>query len=360
MRVLAALSGGVDSAVAAALALQAGHEVTGVHLALHRQAPFSSQASADIDLSGDARVAAKAAKHLGIGFAEWDLATQFEESVVQYLVDEYAAGRTPNPCVRCNQTIKFAELHRRAVALGFDAVCTGHYARVVHAGHQTELRRAKYLAKDQSYVLAAAAGRALARSLFPLGEIASKDQVRQLARDFGLPLADQPESQDICFVADAGLPTFLRSRLGARPGVVIDQAGQVVAHHTGAYQFTVGQRRGLHLTNPAVDGQPRYVTAIDAASGVVRVGSAADLEVSQFDVSDLTWLIDPPVAPFDATVQVRAHGRVHPCQIAHGQPAATGSWRSVVLRQPIRGLAGGQLAVFYRDDLVVAQGTIER
>ena len=367
MKVLAALSGGVDSAVAAAAALEAGHQVTGVHLALR---PKTADAADGCNAPEALMDAHEAATALGIGFQVWDLSQRFEELVVRDFLDQYAAGRTPNPCVRCNQYIKFNLLQSRAWELGFDAVCTGHYARLDVVGGVPRLRRAKDLAKDQSYVLAAAGGTALTRSWFPLGEFTSKAEVRRKAASLGLPVADKPESVDICFIPDGDTKGFLRARLGEKPGVLVDSGGQVVGRHRGAHQFTVGQRRGLHLGDPAADGEPRYVTAIDTATGVVTVGSATDLEVGRFTVSALDWYEPAPDATSDGgqprlsqerapasrqgLVQVRAHGQAVACQVV---PSPVG--HTVELAQPIRGLAAGQLAVFYQDDLVIGHGTIE-
>ncbi|MCL1898144.1 MAG: tRNA 2-thiouridine(34) synthase MnmA [Micrococcales bacterium] len=351
MKVLAALSGGVDSAVAAALALKAGHQVTGIHLVLDQ----SVQTNSATNLPCATTDAAAAAKRLDISFDCWDLSAQFGQQVVQNFIDQYAAGRTPNPCIRCNQLIKFGALVKKALEAGFDAVCTGHYARLAVRANQVELRRSQYLAKDQSYVLAAAGAETLAHCLFPLGKASTKAEVRQMALDLGLDLATKPESLDICFVSDAGPHSFLRSHLGERPGLVLDLNGQVVGHHSGTYQFTVGQRRGLHLGTPARDGKPRYVVATDPAAAVVRVGPATSLDVDWFEVSDVTWLVPPPSTRTTATVQVRAHGQSHECLVAH-HPSKT----VVELAQPIRGLAAGQSAVFYHDDLVLGHGIIER
>jgi len=367
MKVLAALSGGVDSAVAAAAALEAGHQVTGVHLALRPKTASATDGCNAPEALIDAHEAATA---LGIGLQVWDLSQRFEELVVRDFLDQYAAGRTPNPCVRCNQFIKFQLLQRRAWDLGFDAVCTGHYARLEVTGGVPKLRRARDFEKDQSYVLAAAGASALTRSWFPLGEFASKTEVRAKAASVGLPMADKPDSVDICFVPDGDTKGFLRARLGERPGVLVDSGGQVVGRHRGAHQFTVGQRRGLHLGEPAPDGEPRYVTAIDTATGRVTVGSAADLLVRRFAVSALEWLVPqqqlapgPPngrlgqgsVPPgSQCLVQVRAHGAAVACQVTPHRGD-----HLVQLDQPIRGLAAGQLAVFYDDDLVIGHGTIE-
>jgi tRNA-specific 2-thiouridylase len=313
----------------------------------------------------DASDARRAAEQLGLDFYVWDLSEEFEDLVVQDFLQSYAAGRTPNPCVRCNEFIKFQVLLERGLALGFDAITTGHYARVkTTAQGGVSLRRGRDLAKDQSYVLAVAGPQALRHCLFPLGEARSKDEVRLEAAQRGLPVAEKPDSYDICFVADGDTQGFLRSRLGERPGPVLDQDGVSVGTHTGAYQFTVGQRRGLHLGRPAADGAPRYVTGIDTASGVVRVGPVGLLRVDRFMTSQAVWL-DPAAQAqvlagedLACLVQLRAHGTALPGRVRQ-VPGAEGPRQQVTLDQPMRGLAAGQAAVFYQGDRVLAATTVE-
>ena len=217
LRVLAAMSGGVDSAVAAARAADAGHEVTGVHLALSANPSSYRTGARGCCTLEDARDARRAADVIGIPFYVWDLAEQFDRDVVQDFVAEYARGNTPNPCLRCNEKIKFAAVLDRAVALGFDAVCTGHHARLVPADGGQRLLRSVDQAKDQSYVLAVLTGEQLARAMFPLGDT-TKDQVRQEAARRGLAVADKPDSHDVCFIADGDTRKFLEGRLGCRAG----------------------------------------------------------------------------------------------------------------------------------------------
>ncbi|ROR95611.1 tRNA-specific 2-thiouridylase [Salana multivorans] len=322
MRVLAALSGGVDSAVAAARAVDAGHDVVGVHMALSRsraQHRTGSRGCCSIEDASDAR---RAADVLGIPYYVWDLSEEFTETVVADFVAEYAAGRTPNPCVRCNEHIKFAALLDRALALGFDAVATGHYARITTGpGGGLELRRARDAAKDQSYVLAVMGPERLARSLFPLGDAASKDAVRAEAAARGLAVSEKPDSYDICFVADGDTQGFLRSHLGSRPGEVVDVAGTVVGEHDGAYAFTVGQRKGLGLGRPAADGRPRYVLEVDTAANRVVVGPSELLSVRDVVATDPVWLAGDrwPGEWTDVLVQVRAHGEPVPALARLGE-----------------------------------------
>src|SRR5690348_3517597 len=241
MKVLAAMSGGVDSAVAAARAVDAGHDVTAVHLALSPSPASHRNGARGCCSLEDSRDARRAADVLGVPFYVWDVAERFGAEVVDDFVAEYSAGRTPNPCIRCNERVKFAAVLDRALALGFDAVCTGHYARVVDG----RLHRAVDAAKDQSYVLAVLRPEQLAHALFPIGD-SHKTDVRAEASRRGLAVADKPDSHDICFIADGDTRAFLRSRIGAAPGAIVDAlSGDVVGGHDGAYSYTVGQRRGL-------------------------------------------------------------------------------------------------------------------
>jgi tRNA-specific 2-thiouridylase len=291
MKVLVALSGGVDSSVAAARLVDAGHEVTGVHLALAPKQTTSGRTKGCCTLD-DARDARRVADMLGIPFYVWDLGTQFREEVVDDFLAEYAAGRTPNPCLRCNERIKFAAVLDRAVALGFDAVATGHYARIVEGPDGRELHRSADAAKDQSYVLGVLDRRQLAFAMFPLGDDA-KEQVRAEAERRGLLVARKPDSHDICFIPDGDTGAFLSRRLGVRPGEVVDAiTGEPLGAHEGAFLFTIGQRRGLGLTVPPVDGSPRYVTGIDIERGRVELGPAALLDVVALEGTHCRWLAD--------------------------------------------------------------------
>src|SRR5690348_12591130 len=263
LRVLAAMSGGVDSAVAAARAAEAGHDVTGVHLALSANPQSFRTGARGCCTIEDSRDARRAADVIGIPFYVWDLADRFREDVVEDFVAEYEAGRTPNPCLRCNEKIKFAALLDKALALGFDAVATGHYARVVEAtgadgGVRRELHRAVDAAKDQSYVLGVLDAEQLARSFFPLGDT-TKPEIRREAAERGFYVANKPDSHDICFIPDGDTRGWLTRQLGAKPGEIVDGDGTVLGEHQGAFAYTVGQRRGLALGRPASDGQPRYV-----------------------------------------------------------------------------------------------------
>ncbi len=356
MRVLAAMSGGVDSAVAAARAVDAGHDVTGVHLALSRNPQTYRSGARGCCTLEDSRDARRAADVIGIPFYVWDLAEEFHTSVVSNFVAEYAAGRTPNPCLRCNEKIKFAAVLDRALALGFDAVVTGHHARLRPDGL---LRRSADLGKDQSYVLAVLTRDQLAHSIFPLGD-STKTEVRAEAAQRGLAVADKPDSHDICFIADGDTRRFLTERLGDAPGDIVDaDSGAVVGRHGGAYAYTVGQRKGLNLNRPASDGRPRYVLSITPVTNTVTVGTVEALEVSTVLGERPVWTGLAPATGelVECEVQLRAHGETVPAvlEVADGGVLAT-------LRQPVRGVASGQALVAYRvdpaGDVVLGSATI--
>lgn len=353
MRVLAALSGGVDSAVAAARAVDAGHDVVAVHMALSRSRAEHRTGSRGCCTIEDASDARRAADVLGVPYYVWDLSEQFEQTVVADFLTEYEAGRTPNPCVRCNEHIKFSALLDRALALGFDAVCTGHYAQVGHDGGTPVLRRAADQAKDQSYVLAVMGPQRLRHAMFPLGTAPDKESVRAEAARRGLGVSAKPDSYDLCFVADGDTQGYLRSRLGSRPGDVVDETGAVVGAHDGAYAFTVGQRRGLGLSVPAADGRPRYVLDVRPVSNTVVVGPADLLTVTGLRGEDSVWFVEAEPAWFECTLQVRAHGAAVP---ARARALPDGGLEVAV--EGLRGVAAGQSAVLYRSDRVLAQATV--
>ncbi|MBM7366860.1 tRNA 2-thiouridine(34) synthase MnmA [Gordonia hydrophobica] len=343
MRVLAAMSGGVDSAVAAARAVEAGHDVVGVHLALSTAPGALRTGSRGCCSREDADDARRAADMLGIPFYVWDFADRFKEDVIDEFVAAYAAGETPNPCLSCNEKIKFSALAERAVALGFDALATGHYARL----HDGELRRAVDEDKDQSYVLAVLDHEQLSRAMFPIGDT-PKPQIREEAERRGLAVANKPDSHDICFIPSGDTRAFLGARIGIRPGAVVDATtGDTLAEHEGVHGFTIGQRKGLGIEAPAADGQPRYVTGIDAESGTVTVGPADDLDIRSISANRVVWTSgETPDSPVECVVQVRAHGGLAQ---AVASPLADGTMR-IDLREPLRGVARGQAAVLYAPD----------
>jgi tRNA-specific 2-thiouridylase len=349
MRVLAAMSGGVDSAVAAARAVEAGHDVTGVHMALSSNPQSYRSGARGCCTLEDSRDARRAADVIGIPFYVWDLAERFDRDVVQDFVREYAAGRTPNPCLRCNEKIKFQALLDKALALGFDAVCTGHYARLQDGG----LRRAVDTGKDQSYVLAVCTREQLAHAMFPLGDTTKAD-IRREAERRGLQVADKPDSHDVCFISDGDTRGFLAKRLGTAPGKIVDDDGEVVGEHEGAYAYTIGQRKGLRIGHPAADGRPRYVLDISPVTNTVTVGPREALDVETIVVRRPVWLAgERPYGPVECQVQIRAHGEVHDCT---AEPDGEGL--RIRLHQAAQGVARGQAAVLYDGDVVLGSGTI--
>jgi tRNA-specific 2-thiouridylase len=350
MRILAAMSGGVDSAVAAARAVDAGHDVTGVHLALAAQPATLRHGARGCCTLEDANDARRAADVLGIPFYIWDLAERFREDVIEDFVAEYAAGRTPNPCLRCNEKIKFSAVLDRALALGFDAVVTGHHARLVDGS----LRRSVDSAKDQSYVLAVLTSAQLAHAIFPLGD-STKDDVRVEAARRGLAVADKPDSHDICFIADGDTRAFLGRHLGEQPGPIVDaESGEVLGGHDGSFGFTVGQRRGLKLTVPAPDGQPRYVLSLQPKTNTVVVGPGELLDADEITAAAPVWTSgSEPVLPLRCDVQLRAHGMVGPATVTIDAGTLVAR-----LDRPQRGVAAGQALVMYDGPVVIGSATI--
>lgn len=352
MKVLVAMSGGVDSAVAAARLVAAGHDVTGVHLALSRNPRSHREGSRGCCSLEDSFDARRAADKLGIPFYVWDFSDRFAEEVIDPFIAEYQAGRTPNPCLRCNERIKFAALLERGLDLGYDAVATGHYARTEVDDGMTKLYRSVDPGKDQSYVLAVLNQDQLSHSLFPLGN-SFKTDVRREAADLGLSVADKPDSNDICFIPDGDTPGWLSEKIGSAAGEIRDESGAVVGHHDGYHHFTIGQRRGLRLGVPAPDGKPRYVLDIEPVNNTVVVGGAEGLTVRHVEAIRPVWCSGESATTWHGQVQVRAHGDPVDATIT---TVAGGVMMD--LEQTLRGVAPGQAAVFYDGDLVVGSATI--
>jgi len=331
------MSGGVDSAVAAARAVAAGHEVTGVHLALSRNPQSFRTGARGCCTIEDSRDARRAADVIGIPFYVWDMAERFHADVVDDFVAEYAAGRTPNPCLRCNEKIKFAAVLDKARALGFDAVCTGHYARILERSDGArELHRAADPDKDQSYVLGVLDAEQLAGAMFPLGD-SLKAEVRAEAERRGLAVADKPDSHDVCFIADGDTRGFLAERLGTAPGRIVDSSGAVLGEHQGAYGYTIGQRKGLRIGDP------------------VTVGTAEELAVDAVEAGHVRWCGPHGGAAFDCLVQLRAHGEPVAARAEYDERAGR---VSLSLGASARGIAPGQTAVLYDGTRVVGSATI--
>ena len=353
MKLIAAMSGGVDSAVAAARAVEAGHQVVGVHLALSsnpQKYRSGARGCCTIEDSHDAR---RAADVIGIPFYIWDMAEEFHAGVVENFLSEYSAGRTPNPCLRCNEKIKFAAVLDRAKAMGFDGVVTGHYANMRETDDERTLHRAIDNGKDQSYVLAVLNREQLQGAYFPLGDT-EKIDIRKEAESRGLAVANKPDSHDICFVPSGDNAGWLRERLGSETGPIVDQNGNVIGEHKGAYTYTIGQRRGLGLTVPAADGNPRFVLRIEPKSNTVVVGSREDLAVTKIIGEKPIWCGPNPGFDWrEGYVQVRAHGAALKCTYRQ-----IDSGLEIELEQPLLGLATGQAAVIYDGDRVVGSSTV--
>jgi len=365
VKILAAMSGGVDSAVAAARAVDAGHEVVGVHLALSRMPGTLRTGSRGCCTIEDSMDAQRAANVIGIPYYVWDFSERFKLDVVDDFIAEYSAGRTPNPCMRCNEKIKFAALLEKALDLGFDAVCTGHYASIVtDADGNRELHRASAWAKDQSYVLGVLTADQLAHAMFPLGDTPSKAEVRAEAAERGLSVAAKPDSHDICFIPDGDTRGWLAERVGAERGRIVDRQGNVVGSHDGATAFTVGQRRGLSLGVPSPDGRPRFVLEVKPRTNEVVVGPKEALATAEIAGSRFTWAGRAPedaTTPFECDVQIRAHADPAPA-VAVVQRNQDSGAEELMIRPhaPFDGVAPGQTAVVYVGTRVLGQCTIDR
>jgi tRNA-uridine 2-sulfurtransferase len=376
MKVVAAMSGGVDSAVAAARAVDAGHEVVGVHLALSRTPGTLRTGARGCCTIEDSMDAQRAANIIGIPFFVWDFSERFAADIVDNFVDEYESGRTPNPCMRCNERIKFSALLEKALALGFDAVATGHYASIrTDADGNRELHRAADWAKDQSYVLGVLTADQLAHSMFPLGATPSKAEVRAEAASRGFSVASKPDSHDICFIPDGDTRGWLANRVGSEhpavgAGDIIDLHGARLGTHDGALGFTVGQRKGLNVGFPSDDGMPRFVLEVRPKTNTVVVGPRAALALSELAGTSFSWAGRGPVesglaqegidvvdgiAEFDCEVQIRAHADPVPAV------ASLNNGELVIRpRDPIVGVSAGQTAVIYVGTRVLGQFTIDR
>lgn len=344
-RIMVAMSGGVDSSVAAALLRDAGHDVVGVTLKLWGGESDSGCCSiSDVD---DAR---RVADHLGIDHHTFNFGDDFDEHVVAPYVAAHAAGRTPNPCIECNRHLKFDRLARRADALGFTAIATGHHARVVRDddGQTLRIARGADAGKDQSYVLAMLGQERLAHLELPVGDL-TKVEVRRIAAELGLRTADKPDSQDVCFITSTvGRAGFLGDRLAFTPAKVIDSSGTTLGEVDSVELVTIGQRRGLHL---AGGDEPRYVVDVDRRRATVTVGTRADLLVEQTSIMSTTWSDQPEWGT--VLVQTRAHGAAIEADLTSmPSETATVSWST-----PQPRVAPGQAVVFYRGDRVLGSGT---
>ncbi len=341
-RVAVAMSGGVDSAVSAALLREEGHDVIGVHMIIG-----GAESAAGVS---HVRAVADA---LEIPLTTIDLSASFRREVVDYFVCAYRRGRTPNPCAVCNPRIKFGLLRDRALAAGADVFATGHYVRTRREGlsGRTLLLKGADAKKDQSYFLHRLTSEQLAGSLFPLGTF-TKDRVRDMAAERSIGGLTTPESQEFCFMGDENYKRFVESAGEPEPGDIVDIHGNVLGRHGGIHRYTVGQRRGLNLPST----EPYYVVAIDPAERRVVIGRNSDLFSRKMLVGDVHWIVDEPVGPFRAAARVRFRHREAPALL---EPGAPGEVR-VTFDQPVRAVTPGQAAVFYDGDTVLGGGWIVR
>ncbi len=362
MRIVVAMSGGVDSSVAAALLRDAGHEVIGLSMQLYDQSDpdrtFGSCCSID-DLHDARRVATV----LDIPHYIMNFERQFNAQVVDNFVREYAAGRTPLPCARCNSDLKFATLSERAAGLGADFVATGHYARVERdeASGRFRLRRGVDSSKDQAYFLFSLTQDQLARAVFPVGD-RPKEEVREYARRLQLPVADKPDSQEICFIPDDDYAGFIERRApdAVVAGSVVNEQGQVLGGHDGIHQFTVGQRRGLGISSPS--GAPLYVIALKPSHAQVVVGPKASLERTTLTASGVNWIDAPPQGDRRVSAQIRHRHQAAPGTVRVLDEKAAGNAASraeLTFDAPQVAISPGQAVVFYDGDAVVGGGWID-
>ncbi len=356
MRVVVAMSGGVDSSVAAALLARAGHEVIGITMRLFAS-PFEgagrlSKSCCSLEDVEDARETCRiiGAKHYYMNFEK-----EFERHVIDYFVREYQNGRTPYPCLACNDRIKFEFLMDRSVLIGADAVATGHYAQIKRGENgRYALLRGADVTKDQSYVLFNLSQDQLSKLLFPVGGF-TKDAIRDIARDEGLTIADKPDSQDICFIPVGSYKDFVEQRLQSpKAGVVADAMGKVLGRHDGIHRFTIGQRKGLPINGSAQ--RPIYVTDIDSSSGVVTVGHAEDLLKTEVMVSSVNWIDGQiPDDAIDVTAKIRYRSAEEYAKVKMQSRTKA----LVDFERPMRAITPGQAIVFYHGDAVLGGGFIE-
>ena len=352
--VFVAMSGGVDSSVAALLLQQAGHKISGVNLRMFHNEDLGQSPGKTCCSLADAEDAGLVARRLGAPFSVFDVSQVFRSTVIRDFIEEYQNGRTPNPCAVCNQTVKFGALLDRVRVLGADYLATGHYARVEQdaATGRYLLKRGLDRSKDQSYFLYMLTQEQLAHTLFPLGSL-EKTQVRQLAEAHGLVNAHKHDSQDICFVPDGDYAAFIERTVGtpSLPGNFVDQKGQVLGHHRGIIRYTHGQHKGLGLST----SEPLYVLEKDAVSNTIRLGPDSDLWSQTLTAEQFNWVSIPePTEPIAVTVKTRYSQR-EAAAIARSLP---GGRCQVTFEEPQRAITPGQAVVLYQEEIVVGGGTI--
>lgn len=345
MKIAVAMSGGVDSSVTAALLKQQGHDVIGITMRLF--APLNSGVGSAV------HDAAVVAEHLGIPHHVADFEPDFRDLIMGDFIDEYRCGHTPNPCVACNRYIKFGLLLDKAQELGAGLLATGHYVRkTIDPDGTCHLRMARNIRKDQSYFLYTLSQERLARVIFPLGEIGSKDEVRRLAREFGLPVAEKGDSQEVCFIPNDDYVAFLEGSgaLVRNPGDIVHVGGRVLGKHQGTHRYTVGQRKGLGIAW----SEPLYVVAIDTERNLLVVGEHQHVLAPGLAAEDLVWITAPAESEFAATCKIRYRHQPVACRVR----LLGAGCCDVLFNEPQKAVTPGQAVVFYRDDEVLGGGRI--
>lgn len=345
MKIAVAMSGGVDSSVTAALLKQQGHEVLGITMQL-----FEPHCR---DKGSIVQEAAIVAAYLGIPHHLANFESEFQELIINNFIGEYSSGRTPNPCVRCNRFVKFGLLLDEAQKLGADLLATGHYARkTVDPDGVCHLRMAHNRRKDQSYFLHTFSRQRLAKVIFPLGEIESKDEVRRLAREFGLPVAEKSDSQEVCFISDDDYVAYLEQHGGLQvvQGDIIHVGGATLGRHNGAHRYTIGQRKGLGIAW----SEPLYVVAIDAEKNIVVVGEEPHVYADGLIGNDINWIVTPESEQFETTCKIRYRHQAVSCRVTLLEDGRC----RVFFREPLKAVTPGQSVVFYREDEVLGGGRI--
>ena len=350
-KAVVAMSGGVDSSVAAGLLVQAGYEALGVTMRLWTEedawASRHHKRCCSVEDTDDARAAADV---LGVRHYVLNLEREFAEGVVDHFVREYTMGRTPNPCLACNDRVKFRPLLEHALALDANYLATGHYARVRRNGEEFELHRAVDPTKDQSYVLYTLGQRELSRTLFPVGEM-PKDEIRRLAREWGLPNAEKPDSADICFIPSGDYRAFVRERVPAVAGAIVDASGVEIGQHEGIVNYTIGQRRGLPSRGGA---EPLFVVDLDAETNTVVAGDNGELMAEGLIADELSFVSgEVPEGEVDVQTRIRYRSEPVPSVLR-----IEGDRAEVLFERPQRAVTPGQAAVFYEGERVLGGGTI--
>lgn len=353
-RVVIAMSGGVDSSTAAALLIKEGHDVIGISMKLWKDEYYNVQKGGTCCSLDDVSDARRVAEKLGIPFYVMNMEKEFKDSVINYFVDEYISGKTPNPCIPCNKILKFDVLIKRAEQLGADYVATGHYAKNVKvAKDEFILKRGKDPGKDQSYFLFNLTRDQLKRSLFPLGDLL-KEEVRDIARSMGLNVAEKGESQEICFIPDNDYPAFILKEKGnkfIKKGDIVNSEGKVLGEHRGIPFYTVGQRKGLKISSP----EPLYVKQIDVANNRIVVGKKEEIKSRKFRIQNVNWFKPPgKKTSIYELVQIRYRHKPAPARICFDNPNEP----EIQFDEAQEAVTPGQAAVIYHDDTVLGGGWI--